>query len=195
MSSGDAHNDPYPFTLDEANRIIQLPLAARMMRRGYKIASTRWDIPYLAGYSQDGGTIYIDRDLEDWMWLDKRVIPDRFLILHEHVEKSLIDGINEGLGNERGMLLALLHMTGSADAIYYHTHGVATAIEEYAVKLQYGVVGLASYNKFMLTQVKHAESERILRVPDDLDMTPYLSSEDAEDRRLIPIMREHMVPA
>jgi hypothetical protein len=50
------------------------------------------DIPYLAGYSQDGKTIYIDRHMPRTMKSRGREIDsDRFLILHEEVEKTLID--------------------------------------------------------------------------------------------------------
>ena len=44
------------------------------------------DIPYLAGYSKDGKTIYIDRHMPRAMKFRGREIDtDRFLILHEAV--------------------------------------------------------------------------------------------------------------
>jgi len=43
----------------------------------------RHDIPYLAGYSQDGKTIYIDRHLPRGFKLGKRrILVDRYLVLH-----------------------------------------------------------------------------------------------------------------
>jgi hypothetical protein len=191
MSTGDKRNDPFPFTIAEANAVIRLPSVDRMMRRKYTINSRDWDIPYLAGYSQDGSFVYIDRDLKDWPYLSRLINTNRFLTLHEHVEKALIDSIHENEGKELQRILILLRMTAPDDEIYFHCHGVATACEEYAVKLQYGPSGLKSYNAFMSTQVKCAESERIQRVPPDLDMTPYQGN-DAEDRRLRAVMHQAM---
>lgn len=193
MSSGDK-DDPFPVTIDVANKIIQLPAVNRMMRRVYHVDSRHWDIPYLAGYSKDGATIYIDRDLGLWTYLTKQITTNRFLILHEHVEKALIDAIENSAGAELERLLVALNMKHAQDEIYFHCHGVATAAEEYAVKLAYGDQGLRSYNKFMKTQVKRAEDERIRRVPGNLDLTPYEGT-DSQDTRLRYVMEQHMEAA
>ena len=188
MSAGDKGDDPYPFTISEATAILAIPIVAAMMKRRYKLDAVTWDIPYLAGYSVDAKIIYIDRDLAGWPYRDRTVNCDRFLELHEHVEKSLIDAIreyDEALRAEWLRLLTLLRMVNETDKIYLHCHGVATAVEEYAVKLEFGQPGLDSYNRFMRTQVKHAEDERIRRVPSALDMTPYA------DRRLRAKMERH----
>jgi hypothetical protein len=51
-----------------------------------------YDIPYIAGYSRDGGTIFIDRHMpRSFVWRGRRVRTDRFLITHEIVEKALLD--------------------------------------------------------------------------------------------------------
>ena len=56
------------------------------------------DIPYLAGYSLDGKTIYIDRHMPQIFKFRGRTIDtDRFLILHEEVEKTLIDQLGPAL--------------------------------------------------------------------------------------------------
>src|SRR5207253_1677930 len=50
------------------------------------------DVPYLAGYSNDGKTIYIDRHMPRTMkYRGREIDTDRFLILHEEVENTLID--------------------------------------------------------------------------------------------------------
>src|ERR1700738_690160 len=55
------------------------------------------DVPYLAGYSRNGKTIYIDRHMpKSFTFRGRRITTDRFLILHEAVEKALIDHL--GLG-------------------------------------------------------------------------------------------------
>src|SRR5436853_5406057 len=74
----------------------------------------RYDVPYLAGYSQDGKTIYIDRHLPRiWKYQGRKIEVDRYLILHEEVEKTLIDRLD-------------LH--------YLHAHQIATRAEEAAVR-------------------------------------------------------------
>ena len=72
------------------------------------------DIPYLAGYSLDGKTIYIDRHMpQSFKFRGRTIDTDRFLILHEEVEKTLIDQLG-------------LH--------YLHAHQIATRAEEAAVR-------------------------------------------------------------
>ena len=62
-----------------------------ILRRVGKLDRTH-DIPYLAGYSQDGKTIYIDRHLPRKMaYKGRKIEVDRYLIMHEEVEKTLID--------------------------------------------------------------------------------------------------------
>src|SRR5437762_10045206 len=50
------------------------------------------DVPYLAGYSRDGRTIYIDKDLPKTFTTrrGRRVKVDPFLIFHEAVGKALL---------------------------------------------------------------------------------------------------------
>src|SRR6202140_815266 len=62
-----------------------------IMRRVKKF-DRKHDIPYLAGYSQDGKTIYIDRHMPpSFKFRGRTIDTDRFLVLHEEVEKTLID--------------------------------------------------------------------------------------------------------
>jgi hypothetical protein len=74
------------------------------------------DIPYLAGYSVDGTIIYIDRHMPQVFRHKERVIEtDRFLILHEEVEKTMIDRLN-------------LH--------YLHAHQIAARAEHQLARLR-----------------------------------------------------------
>ena len=60
--------------------------------RQLKRLDRRHDIPYLAGYSKNGKTIYIDRHMpKSFLFRGRRIKIDRFLILHEAVEKTLMD--------------------------------------------------------------------------------------------------------
>ena len=118
----------------------------------------RFDIPYLAGYSQDGHTIYIDRHLpETFTYRGKKIAVDRYLVLHEAVEKTLIDELN-------------LH--------YQHAHQIATRAEEAAVRADR--ISWRAYDRFMQRYVKQAGSERLTRVPPDLDLKPYRDEHDRD---------------
>jgi len=116
-----------------------------------------WDIPYLAGYSRDGKTIFIDRHLpKSFKTRGKRVFVDQFLILHEAVEKSLLD--------ELGL-------------VYQHAHQIALRAEEAAVR----AVGVSwrEYDRFMQRFIKEAGDEHLNRIPPDLDIKPYRDEHDS----------------
>jgi len=126
-----------------------------ILRRVKKLDRTH-DIPYLAGYSVDGQTIYIDRHLPKTMQHGGRKIEvDRYLIMHEEVEKTLIDQLG-------------LH--------YLHAHQIATRAEEAAVRAD-GIVW-RDYDRFMQKYVKHIGDERLQKVPADLDLKPYRDEHD-----------------
>ena len=51
-----------------------------------------YDVPYIAGYSEDGNTVFIDRHLpRSFRWLLQTVRVKPFLLTHEIVEKALLD--------------------------------------------------------------------------------------------------------
>ncbi len=123
----------------------------------------RHDIPYLAGYSLDGSIIYIDRHLpKSFTYRAKDFQTDRYLILHETVEKTLIDRLD-------------LH--------YQHAHQIATRAEEAAVRAD--KISWHAYDRFMQKYVKHVGNERLTRLPSDLDQKPY---RDEHDRDLLKRM-------
>jgi hypothetical protein len=114
------------------------------------------DIPYLAGYSLDGKTIYIDRHMpESFRYRGREIETDRFLILHEEVEKTLIDQLG-------------LH--------YLHAHQIATRAEQAAVRA--ARVQWHAYDRFMQKNVKRIGDERLKKVPADLDQKPYRDEHD-----------------
>jgi hypothetical protein len=116
------------------------------------------DIPYLAGYSKDGKTIYIDRHMPPTMkFRGREVDTDRFLILHEEVEKTLIDQLT-------------LH--------YLHAHQIAARAEEAAVRAT-GILW-RDYDRFMQKHVKKIGDERLTKVPADLDLKPYRDEHDLD---------------
>src|SRR3954452_14662171 len=64
----------------------------RAIRRRVRIVNRQFDIPYIAGYSVDGYTVFIDRHLpRSFRWLLRTVRVEPFLLTHEIVEKALRD--------------------------------------------------------------------------------------------------------
>jgi hypothetical protein len=141
--------------------------------RRVKKFDRKHDIPYLAGYSEDGKTIYIDRHMPKSFKFHGRVIEtDRFLILHEEVEKTLIDQLG-------------LH--------YLHAHQIATRAEQAAVRA--AGVNWRDYDRFMQKYVKHIGDERLTKVPDDLDTKPYRDEHDDDLlRRMLASIDKGVVP-
>jgi len=141
--------------------------------RRVKKFDRKHDIPYLAGYSLDGKTIYIDRHMpRSFKFRGRTVETDRFLILHEEVEKTLIDQLG-------------LH--------YLHAHQIATRAEEAAVR----AAGLKwrDYDAFMQKYVKRIGDERLTKVPRDLDLKPYRDEHDDDLlRRMLASARAGKLP-
>ena len=141
--------------------------------RRVKKFDRKHDIPYLAGYSLDGKTIYIDRHMPaSFKFKGRTINTDRFLVLHEEVEKTLIDQLG-------------LH--------YLHAHQIATRAEEAAVR----AAGLAwrDYDRFMQKFVKRIGDERLSKVPRDLDTKPYRDEHDDDLlRRMLACVDKGEVP-
>jgi hypothetical protein len=141
--------------------------------RRVKNLDRKHDIPYLAGYSLDGKTIYIDRHMPPTFKFRGRTIDtDRFLILHEEVEKTLIDQLG-------------LH--------YLHAHQIATRAEEAAVRA--AGIEWRAYDRFMQKYVKTIGNERLTKVPKDLDLKPYRDEQDDDLlRRMLKSVRAGKAP-
>lgn len=119
-----------------------------------------FDIPYIAGYSGDGKTVYIDRHLPRTMaWKGREIRLAPFLVTHEIVEKALLDELR-------------LH--------YLHAHQIALRAERDAVR----GAGLTwrAYQAVMKAHEKAIDEESLKNVPGDLDLTPY---EDLDDYALL----------
>lgn len=117
----------------------------------------KFDIPYVAGYSQNGKTIYIDKDVPEGFTLHsgKYIPTDKYLILHEVLEKTILDRFG---------------------VPYQFAHQMALRIEQDAVEAN----GIAwkHYNKFMMAYVKKVQHIIPTNVPGDLDLTPYKDEDD-----------------
>jgi len=130
-------------------------LVAALIKRPAHV-SRAYDIPYIAGYSEDGHTVFIDRHMPpSFRFGGKTIETDRFLVVHEVVEKALLDGLR-------------LH--------YLHAHQIALRTEQAAVRA--AGVGWHDYNAFTTANEKSIVAELLKRVPPDLDLTPYSDEEE-----------------
>jgi hypothetical protein len=136
--------------------------------RSVKVIRT-YDIPYVAGYSKDKPVVYIDRNVPPSFTDSKGIVRNiyRYLILHEAVEKSLIDVLK---------------------LYYQHAHQIALRIEVEAVKAD----GLSwdEYDQFIKNMIPKIGNKTILQVPKDLNLTPYI---DKKENEILVIMRNAMV--
>jgi hypothetical protein len=152
---------------------LMLDRALDAILRRVKKLDRRHDVPYLAGYSEDGKTIYIDRHMpRSFKFQGRTIATDRFLILHEEVEKTLIDQLG-------------LH--------YLHAHQIATRAEQAAVRA--AGVNWRDYDRFMQQYVKRIGDERLTKLPQDLDTKPYRDEHDDDLlRRMLDAVEKGRVP-
>lgn len=132
--------------------------------------SREFHIPYLAGYSKDGRTIYIDSRMPEGFNTgdDKRwVSTDQFLILHEAVEKALLS----------------FFLKKHQPVIYEFAHQIALRAEQAAVEAQ--GVDWKAYNKFMGKCIMMCEAEGYDNIPDQLDLQPYVNESDPHVAEMI----------
>src|SRR4051794_6312788 len=128
----------------------------KALRRRVRKIDRTYDIPYIAGYSVDGKTIFVDRHLPPTFrsWT-KRIRVEPFILTHELVEKALLDELR-------------LH--------YLHAHQIALRTEQAAV--QSAGISWTAYQKFIKQHEKQIEMERLTKVPRNLDLTPYRDEKD-----------------
>jgi hypothetical protein len=123
--------------------------------------SRQYDIPYVAGYSRDGRTIFIDRHMpRSHRFHGGDVDTDQFIALHEIVEKALLDQLR-------------LH--------YLHAHQIALRTEQAPVRA--AGISWRDYDRFTKKNSKKIEREKLARVPGSLDLTPYVDEDDFDTLR------------
>lgn len=174
MSAGHGHSgdlDTAPLSTAALNRVLADPAVSSRLATYHDI-NRDYDLPYLAGYSKDGKTIYIDRHLPSELSYEldgqrKVFDPTNFVCLHEIMEKACIDGLG-------------WH--------YYHAHAAANGYERRGV-LTSGMMW-GPYNKALEPCIKTNEHEKLKSMPPDLDLTPYLAR--PVDQRLIAHIEKAM---
>ena len=169
----------HPIAAHKRLRIADTDVSSLMLDRALDAIEKRvgtidreHDIPYLAGYSTDGKRIYIDRHLPPtFAHKGKSFAVDRYLLLHEEVEKTLIDQLK-------------LH--------YQHAHQIATRAEEAAIRAD--GISWRAYNAFMMKFVKVMGDEKLTKLPADLDLKPYRDEHDYDLMRRMQGAIETLAP-
>ncbi len=127
--------------------------AAKAIKQDVKVVFD-YDVPYVAGYSKDGKTFYVDRMLPRRMKNVDIIVP---LVLHEATEC--------GLENEIPSLP------------YQLAHQIALRAERAYVEA--ANIRWSEYNAWFADQIKKIGSRPSYdRCPPDLDLEPYLDEED-----------------
>lgn len=109
------------------------------------------DIPYVAGYSTDGKTLFIDKDLPEKIKVDgKTVDVDRYLVMHESVEKALID---------------------KYDIHYVLAHQIAERAEKALIEAD--GIDWDEYDRIMNIEIKEIVKQPNTNIPANLDSRPY----------------------
>lgn len=139
----------------------ELDQAIALIRKMRRIDQTH-DIPYVAGYSRDGKTLYLDHELPDTIEIGgKDVDISRYILLHEEVEKALEDELN---------------------LAYLHAHQIALRAELDAVKAD-GVDWQAYNTKTLALCARIGARKSYPNCPKDLDMRPYKDEDDKATMR------------
>lgn len=146
----------------KAHRMLTDPRVVKRVDEPVKIDHT-YDIPFIAGYSRDGKTIYIDRHFPEKMG-KVDIVP--YLLTHEKTEKALIDVF--GLD-------------------YQQAHHLATHAER--VHTDKDGIDWEKYEKHCTSYEKPLDHEKIERVPRDLDLTPYRDEKDPDYQKLVSKMK------
>jgi hypothetical protein len=134
--------------------IEKLKLAIKPKAGLGDVINTEYDIPYTAGYSVDGKTIYIDRKFPKKFTttVNQEVDLHKYLTIHEVTEKAMEDKL--GIHFNPAHQIAL-----GAEQAALHEDNVL--VDEYYGFLERWV----TYN---------LELKNIKKIPPDLDMKPYI---------------------
>jgi hypothetical protein len=171
-------DDPSRDALAHWRRIVRLhPKVLHLQRRYLELPSAHsFDVPYLAGYSTKRDRIFFDRHLDYIQTVGRRRLNVNPCIkMHEATESALKDTWN----------LFSLEMKLPREADYEYCHDIATAVEYQAVE---GLdVKLKDYRDCLRPFMKVAASEKLTKVPRDLDLFPYM-----EDKKLLSHLEQAM---
>lgn len=167
-------NKPYLIGLEKDNTAESEPLLKKAIEHIYNNANvkTEYDIPFIAGYSDNGKNIYIDCDIPETEIISgKEINLHYFLVFHESIEKSLIDQ----LGID-----------------YVSAHQIALRAEQAAID-SYGI-NWKEYDNYYNKKMKEVRAKEFKSIPKDLDLTPYEQEATiySQDKEILDKIKEVM---
>ena len=127
--------------------------------KGNVIVNGEYDVPYVAGYSKDRKTVYIDRHFYPTALKENLI---KYLLIHERTEKALLD---------------TFHIK------YQEAHNLATKAEENTVKKD--GLNVDDYEDKYKPWIKELDHEKIEKVPKDLDLEPYSDMKDCKKFKIM----------
>jgi hypothetical protein len=139
------------------------PRVEKRVKERVKVDHTH-DIPYIAGYSRDGKTVYVDRHFP--LKMDEvDILP--YILTHEKTEKALLDYFH--LDYEQAHHLA--------------THAERMHANEDGINWKYYEGHCDKYERPL-------DHEKIQKVPNDLDLEPYADEKDPDYKKLVDKQRQ-----
>jgi hypothetical protein len=190
MSAGHK-NGSRPIERAELEEVLSDPAVIEELEKDFEI-DTDHDLPYLAGYSEDGKTRYIDRHLHadgqptGTIEIDGDMVDvTPFLVGAPEAKEPIKRGGHEGIEKAAEVFR---NKRFTAMPSYDFRHEAATGGEMREV-LAAGIKR-AAYTKALAPYIKADEIEKLEKVPSDLDMTPYLQR--PVNKQLLDRMHEAM---
>jgi len=159
-------NDLFGRVLIPAHQDMKLDQTFQILLHSVHVDHS-YQIPYLAGYAKnDAHQIYIDSGIKpEYKMPDgEKMDVSLDLTIHEFVEKSLIDWVP------------------LTEKVYLRTHQIAQRIEKAMVQ-HYGYSWAYYQGNIMQKEIFRADEigrsdATLVRVPKDLDLTPYIDFEE-----------------
>ena len=180
MSAGSPRRFPSSRQLAEVAHFLNDPRVIKYLSKP-KVIDEDHDVPDFAGYSIDGGTIFLDRHLAS-------AAPVIAGTQYEVWKQALIGPTDWKPGAPSG------HEPVEKAAILLG-HDYADAHEDYATPSEHLVlvslrINPTRYEKELRPFIKRTEIERIENPPLDLDCHPYWDHPDANDLRVLKRLAE-----
>ncbi len=129
------------------------------MKIGKETINTSYNVPYLAGYSISGKTLYIDKRIPEFATINGiKVNIWEMVAIHELAEESLENAF---------------------DLTYHESHEMAIGAEKVALSQRYPGITWEAYNKWYQPYIKLC-NESFDHLPPDLDYEPLVDSKDTK---------------
>lgn len=173
MSAGHKYH-AYSLSTHELEEALSDTAVEDKLMEDFKIDTT-YDIPFLAGYSKDGKTRYIDRHFYTdnnpvgTIEINNETVDTTpYLVGDPDAEDPIARGGHEGVEKACEQLRT---KNIQSEPSYDYRHVIATAAERRLV-IKDGL-NWQKYQQAYKPFIKADETEKITKLPLDLDMTPY----------------------